>query len=275
MELKINQWISEDHPIQIKTMPIKDALAAGALAMFGEKYGDVVRVVDVPGVSMELCGGTHVTSTSQLGAFKIINETGIASGIRRIEAIAGPSVLDYLNESDLVVQELSKLFKSQSHEIIERVSSLQLELKDKTKELTKVKNELAMEKALSLASYSKSIGDSQLLVRRLDGIDGVGLQSAASSLINHLGKYSAVVLAGIPNEKNNKKLIFVAAFSSELVLDGLHAGKFINGIAKLCGGGGGGRPNLAQAGGSHPQSLDLALEKASFQLTEKLSSSAL
>ncbi len=271
MEVQINQWISEDHPIQTKTMPVKEAMAAGALAMFGEKYGDVVRVVDVPGVSMELCGGTHVSRTSQLGTFKIINEIGIASGVRRIEAIAGPSVLDYLNERDLVVKELSKSFKVQSHEIVERVSSIQLELKDKIRELSKVKNELALAKAIGLASQAKSVSNSQLLVRRLDGIDGSGLQSAASCLIDHLGKNSAVVLGGIPNHEIDNKLIFVAAFSSELVSDGLHAGKFINGIAKLCGGGGGGRPNLAQAGGSESKSLDLALEKANEQLIEQLS----
>ena len=271
MEVRINQWINEDHPIQIKTMPIKEAMAAGALAMFGEKYGDVVRVVDVPGVSMELCGGTHVTRTSQLGTFKIINETGIASGIRRIEAIAGPSVLDYFNERDLVVKELSKSFKVQSYEIVERVSSLQLELKDKTKELIKVKNELALAKALGLASYAKSVGKSKLLIRRLDGVDGSGLQSAASSLIDHLGKYSAVIFGGIPNQEIDNKLVFVAAFSPDLVSDGLHAGKFISGVAKMCGGGGGGRPNLAQAGGSQPQSLDLALEKANDDLTRQLS----
>ncbi len=271
MEFQINQWIEEDHPIQIKTMPIKEALAAGALAMFGEKYGEVVRVVDVPGVSMELCGGTHVTRTSQLGMFKIINESGIASGIRRIEAIAGPSVLDYFNERDSVVIELSKLFKVQSYDIVERVTSLQLELKDKTKELIKVKNELALAKALNLASYAKSVGKSKLLIRRLDGVDGSGLQSAASSLIGHLGKYSAVVFGGIPNHDIDNKLVFVAAFSPDVVSDGLHAGKFINRVAKMCGGGGGGRPNLAQAGGSQAHSLDLALEKANEQLTEQLS----
>ena len=271
VEVRINQWINEDHPIQIKTMPIKEALEAGALAMFGEKYGEVVRVVDVPGVSMELCGGTHVTSTSQLGTFKIINETGIASGIRRVEAIAGPSVLDYLNERDSVVNELSKVFKVQSCEIVDRVSTLQLDLKNKTKELIKVKNELALAKALSLANYAKPVGKTQLLIRRLDGVDGSGLQSAASSLIDHLGKYAAVVLAGIPNNEISNKLVFVAAFSPDLVSDGLHAGKFISGVAKLCGGGGGGRPNLAQAGGNQPQSLDLALEKANVELIERLS----
>jgi len=271
VEVQINQWINEDHPIQTKTMPIKEALEAGALAMFGEKYGEVVRVIDVPGVSMELCGGTHVTSTSQLGTFKIISETGIASGIRRVEAIAGPSVLDYFNERDSVVNELSKVFKVQSCEIVDRVSTLQLDLKNKTKELIKVKNELALAKALSLANYAIPVGKTKLLTRRLDGVEGSGLQSAASSLIDHLGKYSAVVLAGIPNSEITNKLVFVAAFSPDLVSDGLHAGKFISGVAKLCGGGGGGRPNLAQAGGSEPQCLDLALEKANAELIEQLS----
>ncbi len=271
MEEQINQWINEDHPIQIKTMPIKEAMAAGALAMFGEKYGDVVRVVDVPGVSMELCGGTHVPRTSQLSMFKIVGETGIASGIRRIEAICGPSVLDYFNERDSVIKELCNSLKVQSHEIVERVASLQLELKDTTKQLNQLRNELALAKALGLASYAKSVGHYKLLIRRLDGVDGSGLQSAASSLIDHLGNYSAVILGGIPNHDIGNKLVFVAAFAPELVLDGLHAGKFISGVAKMCGGGGGGRPNLAQAGGSQPKLLDLALEKANEELTQRLS----
>ena len=270
VETRINQWINEDHPILVKTMPIKEALEAGALAMFGEKYGDVVRVVDVPGVSMELCGGTHVTSTSELVTFKIINETGIASGIRRVEAIAGPSVLDYFNERDLVVNELSNVFKVQSCEIVDRVATLQLDLKNKTKELVNVKKELALAKALSLANYAKSVGRTKLLIRRLDGVDGSDLQSAASSLVEHLGKYAAVVLGGIPNKEISNKLVLVAAFSADLASDGFHAGKFISRVAKFCGGGGGGRPNLAQAGGSQPQSLDFALEKANEELTEKL-----
>tara|TARA_Y100001978_G_scaffold109501_1_gene97731 strand:- start:847 stop:2175 length:1329 start_codon:yes stop_codon:yes gene_type:complete len=270
VETRINQWINEDHPILVKTMPIKEALEAGALAMFGEKYGDVVRVVDVPGVSMELCGGTHVTSTSELVTFKIINETGIASGIRRVEAIAGPSVLDYFNERDLVVNELSNVFKVQSCEIVDRVATLQLDLKNKTKELVNVKKELALAKALSLANYAKSVGRTKLLIRRLDGVDGSDLQSAASSLVEHLGKYAAVVLGGIPNKEISNKLVLVAAFSADLASDGFHAGKFIGRVAKFCGGGGGGRPNLAQAGGSQPQSLDFALEKANEELTEKL-----
>ena len=121
-----------------------------------------------------------------------------------------------------------------------------------------------------MANYAKSVGQSKLLIKRLDGVDGSGLQTAASTLLDHLGKFSAVVLGGIPNHEIENKLVFVAAFSPDLVSNGLHAGKFISGIAKICGGGGGGRPNLAQAGGNQPQSLDLALEKANDKLNELL-----
>ncbi len=262
IETLINQWILEDHPIIVDTMPIDKALNAGALAMFGEKYGDIVRVVDVPGVSMELCGGTHVSNTSELGIFKIINEAGIASGIRRIEAVAGPSAFTYLNERDLIVKELSELFKSQPNEIVQRVIALQDEIKAIDKDFTSTKRELAFARVLSLAKDVISQGDSQFLVQRLDGIDGTSLQSAAVTLLNELGENTALIFGGIPNPSDPEKIILVAAFGSQVITQGLHAGKFISGIAKACGGGGGGRPNLAQAGGRDAKALNSVLDTA-------------
>ena len=134
-----------------------DALKAGALAMFGEKYGDIVRVVDVPGVSMELCGGTHVRSTSEVGSFKIINELGISSGIRRIEALSGQLVLDYLKERDDTVSKLSDLLKASPNQLFERVNYLQSELINKNKEIQKMKDEIAYFKYSSLNSSAKKL----------------------------------------------------------------------------------------------------------------------
>ena len=125
VETLINGWINEAHALQVQEMAIDQAKAAGAVAMFGEKYADVVRVVDVPGVSMELCGGTHVANTAEIGLFKIVAESGVAAGIRRIEAVAGPAVLAYLNERDAVVKQLGDRFKAQPGEIVERVTALQ------------------------------------------------------------------------------------------------------------------------------------------------------
>ena len=125
VETLINGWINEAHALQVQEMAIDQAKAAGAVAMFGEKYADVVRVVDVPGVSMELCGGTHVANTAEIGLFKIVAESGVAAGIRRIEAVAGPAVLAYLNERDAVVKQLGDRFKAQPAEIVDRVAALQ------------------------------------------------------------------------------------------------------------------------------------------------------
>ena len=270
VENLVNKWISEDHSINIATMSIDKALESGALAMFGEKYGDIVRVVDVPGVSKELCGGTHVSNTSELGVFKIISESGIASGIRRIEAIAGPSVLDYLNERDSVVKQLSEIFRSKPSEIVDRVIFLQSEAKQFSKDLAAANKELALAKVLTLANQTTPIGNSQLIVQRLDGVDGTDLQDASLRLINHLGSKTAVVLGGIPDSAVQDKVIFVAAFGSDLVDAGLNAGKFIGAIAKRCGGGGGGRPNLAQAGGRDSKALDSSLEIAKKELLTAL-----
>ena len=238
--------------------------------MFGEKYADVVRVVDVPGVSMELCGGTHVANTAEIGLVKIVAESGVAAGIRRIEAVAGGAVLAYLNERDAVVKQLGDRFKAQPGEIVERVSALQDELKSTGKALAAAQAELAVAKSAALAAKAVTLGDFQLLVERLDGVDGSGLQGAAQSLADQLGDGAAVVIGGLPDPADQGKVILVAAFGKAVIAANLQAGKFIGAIAKLCGGGGGGRPNLAQAGGRDGSALDGALESARAQLRAAL-----
>ena len=271
LDVLINGWIAEAHSLQVQEMAIDAAKAAGAVAMFGEKYADVVRVVDVPGVSMELCGGTHVTNTAEIGLFKIVSEVGVASGIRRIEAVAGPAVLAYLNERDVVVKQLGERFKVQPTEIVERVNALQEELKGTSKALVAVRAELAVAKASALAAQAEAVGDQQLLVTRLDGVDGAALQSAAQGLADQLGDGAAVVLGGLPDPADLGKVILVAAFGKSVIASGQQAGKFIGTVAKACGGGGGGRPNLAQAGGRDGAALDGALEQAKLALQQALS----
>ena len=270
IEALINGWISEAHSLEVQEMAIEQAKAAGAVAMFGEKYADVVRVVDVPGVSMELCGGTHVANTAEIGLFKIVAESGVAAGIRRIEAVAGGAVLAYLNERDVVVKQLGDRFKAQPGEIVERVAALQDELKSTGKALAAAQAELAVAKSAALASKAVAVGDAQLLVERLDGVDGAGLQGAAQSLADQLGDGAAVVIGGLPDRADLGKVILVAAFGKSVIANGQQAGKFIGGIAKQCGGGGGGRPNLAQAGGRDGAALDGALIAAREQLAQVL-----
>ncbi|MDJ0901644.1 MAG: alanine--tRNA ligase [Xenococcus sp. MO_188.B8] len=268
VEELVNTWISQAHQADVNIMPLEDAKAKGAIAMFGEKYAADVRVIDFPGVSMELCGGTHVNNTAEIGVFKIISETGISSGIRRIEAVAGASVLDYLNVRDKVVKELSEKFKVKPEEVSERVNNLQGELKATQKELAAIKQELAVAKSDSLLSQAEALGEFKILVANMGDLDAKSLQAAGERLQQKLGE-SAVILGSIPSEG---KVSLVAAFSQKVIKEKkLQAGKFIGGIAKICGGGGGGRPNLAQAGGRDASRLGEALDSAKHQLIESLS----
>ncbi len=266
IENLVNIWISQAYSLKVQQMKIEDAKAIGALAMFGEKYGDIVRVVNVPGVSIELCGGTHVSNTAELGVFKIVNESGIAAGVRRIEALAGPCVLDYLKDRDLIVKTLSERFKVQSHEIVDRVFALQEELKSVNKTLVKAQKEVASAKTSALIEQAMAIGSSQYIISRIDGINGDGMQSAAKDLVAQLGNNSAVILAGVPNPDKEERIIIIVALGSQIVGLGLHAGKFISQLANICGGGGGGRPDFAQAGGKDSRALKSMLEYAESEL---------
>ncbi len=267
IETQINVWIAESHRATIAEMPIAEAKAKGAIAMFGEKYGEQVRVVDYPGVSMELCGGTHVGNTAEIGVFKIIAETGIAAGIRRIEAVAGPAVLDYLQVRDRVVRELSDRFKARPEELIQRVTGLQTDLKAAQKQLETLQQELAILKSDQLLSQVNNTASLPILVASLGDVEAESLKAAAQRLLQKLGS-GAVLLASVPQAD---KVNLVAAFSPEAIAKGLQAGKLVGEVAKLCGGGGGGRPNLAQAGGRDPSQLPAALAQAQAKLLDALS----
>lgn len=266
VEKQVNTWIAEAHSADVQTMPIAEAKAKGAVAMFGEKYGDDVRVIDYPGVSMELCGGTHVNNTAEIGVFKIISESGVAAGIRRIEAVAGPAVLDYLEVRDRIVKDLSDRFKTKPENITDRVASLQSELKAAQKELSTAKSELALSKSDQLINTAETYGNTPVIVANLDAVEPDALKTAAERLLQKIGD-GAVVLGSVPEPG---KVSLVAAFSKPAIAQGLQAGKFIGGIAKLCGGGGGGRPNFAQAGGRDESKLPEALKIAKAQIKEAL-----
>ena len=266
IELQINNWIAEAHDSVIEVLPIAQAKAKGAIAMFGEKYGAEVRVMDIPNVSMELCGGTHVKNTSEIGLFKIITEAGVASGVRRIEAIAGQAVLEYLTLRDNIAKDLSDRFKIKPEEISDRITGLQHELKTAQKEVEHLKQELALVKADGLIHEAEAVGEFKILVAQIPDIEAEALKAAAEKLSAKLGQ-SAVVLGSFTDDG---KVTLVASFSKEAIAKGLQAGKFIGAIAKICGGGGGGRPNLAQAGGKDASKLTEALETAETQLKHAL-----
>ncbi|MCS6960575.1 MAG: alanine--tRNA ligase [Pseudanabaenaceae cyanobacterium SKYGB_i_bin29] len=267
VEAQVNQWILEGHTAQVAVMPLEEAKAKGAIAMFGEKYGAEVRVIDFPGVSMELCGGTHVHNTAEIGLFKIVSETGVAAGIRRIEAVTGQAVLDYLAVRDQITKELSDRFKAKPEEIIDRVTQLQDALKQQQKETENLKRELALLKAEQLLTKAETVASYQVIIDRLDGLDGNALQTAAEKLVQKLGDKGAVILGSVPEAG---KVALVAAFGKQVTAKGLQAGKFIGQIARICGGGGGGRPHIAQAGGKDTDRLPEALATARQQLQEQL-----
>jgi len=264
VEELVNEWVQEAHTLEVATMPIAEAKAAGATAMFGEKYGETVRVVDVPGRSMELCGGTHVGNTAEIGGFKIVSEGGIASGVRRIEAVAGAAQVEYLTGVDRIVRDLSGRFKVKPDGVLARVTALQDELKSTAAEVAALKGQIALVKTAALASQAEPLpGGGSYLVAELDGVAAADLQGAALSLQQKLGERGAVVLL---SPSPDGKVSMVAAFGPTVVADGLQAGKFIGGVAKVCGGGGGGRPNVAQAGGKDASKVPEALALAREQL---------
>ncbi len=271
IETLVNSWIMENHALEIKNMSKSEALEKGAVAMFGEKYDDEVRVVNVPGVSMELCGGTHVKTTSELGSFKIISEEGISAGVRRIEALSGQSAFDYFSDRNALVNKLSDLLKANPNQLFERVNNLQVELINKNKEIQKMKDEIAYFKYSSIKSSAEIVNSFSILVNQIDGLDGNSLQSAALNLTSHLGNKAIVILGGIPNPEN-RKLLFAVSLGDDAVKIGLHAGKLINDIARICSGGGGGKPNFAQAGAKDIDKLSDALDYAKNYLQKTLES---
>ncbi|MEH2031109.1 MAG: alanine--tRNA ligase [Nostoc sp.] len=266
IEEQVNTWIAGATAANVEVLPLAEAKARGAVAMFGEKYGEEVRVIDFPSVSMELCGGTHVSNTAEIGVFKIISEAGVASGVRRIEAVSGPAILDYLNLRDKVVKDLSDRFKVKPEELPDRITSLQSELRNSQKELETLKVQLAIAKSDSLLQTAETVGGHKIIVAQLEDVDAESLKTAAERLLQKIGN-GAVVLGSVPEAG---KVSIVAAFSPEVNKKGLQAGKFVGAIAKICGGGGGGRPNLAQAGGRDASKLPDALGQAESDLKSAL-----
>lgn len=266
IEAQINNWILEAHTSIITVMPIAEAKAKGAIAMFGEKYGAEVRVIDIPGVSIELCGGTHVKNTSEIGLFKIVSEAGVAAGVRRIEAVTGQAVMDYLEIREEITKELSDRFKVKPEEVLERINNLQLELKNVQKELELLKQTIAIGEAEKLFSQVEMIGKFAILVAELKNQDAEGLKAAAEMLLSKL-ENGAILLGSAPQ---SDKVNLVAAFSSSVNQKGLQAGKLIGAIAKITGGGGGGRANFAQAGGKEASKLNEALEAARSQIRSQI-----
>ncbi len=257
VESIVNQRIFESIDVEISERNIDDARKMGATALFGEKYGDLVRVVQVKDYSIELCGGTHLSNTAQISLFKIVSENGVSSGVRRIEAITGPVALDYYRNQEDQLKEVSGLLKTSPDQLVSRIEVLSRDLKEAQRQLDKIQNEMSQTKAGDVLSEAVDVKGVKLLVVRMDELDMNGLRNMGDKLKDKL-KVGVVVLAS----GKDGKVSFLVMATKEAVELGVHSGNLIGQIAKIAGGGGGGRPNMAQAGGKDVSKIDKALGMA-------------
>ena len=253
----VNKAIAEAFPVVIKEMPIEEARKTGAQALFGEKYGDVVRVVNMGDYSVELCGGTHVKNTSEIAAFKILSETGVAAGVRRIEALTSKGLMKYYDELEKKLHEAAKLLKATPDNLTDKITHLQADNKALHSEVESLKSKLAKDAMGDVMNQVKEVNGMKLLAIKVEGVDMNGLRDLGDQLKEKIGE-GIVVIASV----NDGKVNLMAAATEDAVKKGAHAGNLIKGIAGCVGGGGGGRPNMAQAGGKNPAGIEEALAKA-------------
>ncbi|WP_414041965.1 alanine--tRNA ligase [Acidithiobacillus sp. M4-SHS-6] len=256
IERDVNAMIRENYATDTQVLPIAEAQAMGAMALFGEKYGDEVRVVRMGDFSLELCGGTHVHALGDMGIFKILSETGVAAGIRRIEAVAGASALDVIQRDEQRLHAAAALLKVSPAELDQRLGQTLERLRQLEKELEKIKRDEAARAGADLAAQKEEMSGVAVLISRLEGMDGKALRDALDRLRSQLPE-AVIVLAGVDGEK-----VALLASVSKTLSDRIHAGELVNVVAQPLGGKGGGRPDMAQAGAGNPAGLDTALQAA-------------
>ena len=257
VEKKVNEKIAENLCVETKLMTIDEAKQSGAMALFGEKYGETVRVVCVSDYSKEFCGGTHVGNTGEIQAFKILSESGVAAGVRRIEALTGQDVFDYYNDLEQKLSEAAKTLKTTPANLQEKLEHLMAEMKALQSENESLKSKAAKEALGDVMDQVKEVKGVKLLAASVDNVDMNGLRDLGDQLKEKLGD-GVVVLASAKDGKVN----LIAMATDAAMKQGAHAGNLIKGIAALVGGGGGGRPNMAQAGGKNPDGIGAAMEEA-------------
>ncbi len=253
----VNGKITEGLNVNIKEMPIEEAKKTGAMALFGEKYGDVVRVVNMDDYSIEFCGGTHVKNTASITTFKIVSESGIASGVRRIEALTGKAVFDYYKALEDKVNKAAELLKTNPDQLIDKISHTLSQVKELSSENESLKAKLANESLGDVTSDMIAVGEFNVIATAVDGVDMNGLRDLGDQLKEKVSE-GIVVIASASGDKVN----LIAMATDGAVKAGAHAGNLIKEIAPLVGGGGGGRPNMAQAGGKNPAGINDAVNKA-------------
>ena len=253
----VNQEIQNGLDVVTNEMTIDEAKKTGAMALFGEKYGDTVRVVQMGDFSSELCGGTHVKNTSNISAFKIVSESGVAAGVRRIEALTGAGLIAHFNQVEETLKEAAALLKVSPADVVKRITALQEEVKTLSKENDKLKAKIAKAAAGDVTSEAEDVNGIKVLVKALSGVDMNGMRDLGDEAKQKLGE--AVILYAT---ENDGKVNLMATATEGAIKKGAHAGNLIKEVASLVGGGGGGRPNMAQAGGKNPAGIPDALKKA-------------
>ena len=258
VEEKVNKAILDALEVNCEIMNINDAKEKGAMALFGEKYGNEVRVVSMGDYSVELCGGTHLTNTSQVGLFKILSEGGVAAGVRRIEAITGHAVYEYLTNRDNMINEVCSALKTKEDNLVQRANHLVEENKALAKELHETKTKLNLQSVDSLLDAKVEINGVNLLCAKFEDIDMNTLKETADTLRDKVGS-GVVVLSNVADNKVN----FVVTATQDVIEKGIHSGNIVREVAKIANGKGGGRPNMAQAGATDVSKVDEALSYAS------------
>ena len=254
VEKEVNRQIMKNVDLEIEEMPVDDAIKKGAMALFGEKYGDIVRVVNVPGFSCELCGGSHVPSTSVIGSFRIVGESGTGTGIRRIEAVTGKAAHERAVADAVLLQEAATLLKSKEEDIPAKIEQLLTALKEAEREVAQLSHKLATSSLDDILAAKEEIHGVSVTAASVTADSAEGLRDMADMVLDKVG--GIVLLGAVQGDK----VSFVCKVDKELTKQGYHAGKIVKAAAVAAGGGGGGRPDMAQAGGKDPQKLEEALK---------------
>jgi alanyl-tRNA synthetase len=253
IEELVNSTIRRNEPTETRVMALEEAVAAGAMSLFGEKYESDVRVLSIGDFSMELCGGTHVNRAGDIGLFKIIGESGVAAGVRRIEAVTGQRAYEYVVRTEQVLRDIASLLRGNREDVDEKVRELVERARRLEKEVQQLKSKLASGQGGDLSAQAKVVGGIKVLAAQIEGADAKSLRDAVDRLRGQLGS-SIIVLATV----NDAKVVLVAGVSADL-LERYKAGEIIGSVAALVGGRGGGRADFAQAGGTQPENLAAAL----------------
>ncbi len=254
VEAIVNKEISEDLKVNTEVMSLDEAKKTGAMALFGEKYGETVRVVMMSDFSKEFCGGTHVSNTSTIGTFKIVSEAGISSGVRRIEALTGEGALEYYKETEAELAKAAAAAKTEPAKLADKIEALLAEIKSLTAENKKLKDKMAKDAAGDALSAAEKVKDTSILKLSLSGADINSMRNLGDDYKAKLGN-SVIIMA---SDADGKVSLLVMA-SDDAVASGIHAGNIIKRMAPIVGGGGGGRPNMAQAGGKDASKIEEAL----------------